>query len=199
MLNGLGDDACELLTKAPLTPASALRSSRVIPDAGGIYAFWFSDIPPLVSATGTLNRDGHRLLYVGIAPKAPSRAGKVSSSTLRTRLRTHVRGRIARSTLRRTLASLLADDLGLTLRLNHKQKPVMTDQHEAALTHWIAACSRVTWHVMPEAWKLEDALVSSGPRLPLNIKGSSDAFASELQSLRAIRLMRPPSRTPTSP
>jgi hypothetical protein len=58
----------------------------LIPQEGGVYAWWFSKAPPDVPVDDTAVCDDRRLLYVGIAPRKPSAAGSVSSRTLRHRI-----------------------------------------------------------------------------------------------------------------
>jgi hypothetical protein len=39
--------------------------------------------------------------------------------------------------------------------------------------------------ITAEPWVLEEVLITAGPRLPLNIRSSSDPFRLELRRLRA--------------
>jgi hypothetical protein len=75
--------------------AELSATPTLIPQEGGVYAWWFSESPPGVPVDDTTDHDGRRLLYVGIAPRKPSSAGSVSSRNLRHRLLTHCRGPIA--------------------------------------------------------------------------------------------------------
>lgn len=154
----------------------------LIPQEGGVYAWWFSKAPPGVPIDDTAVNDGRGLLYVGIAPRKPSAAGSVSSRTLRHRLLTHCRGPIASSTLRRTLAVLLAHDLGLSITRAISLKLKMAPEHETRLTAWMNENAQVVWSTCPAPWDVEDHLIK-GTRLPLNIRGSSDPFAKELSKL----------------
>src|SRR3954463_9877787 len=86
------------------TPAEILARPCPIPATAGVYGWFFREIPPGIDAAGTCQRDGLRLLYVGISPR---RAG--SSQSLRSRLRAHCRGDAYGSTLRLTVGCLLAD------------------------------------------------------------------------------------------
>jgi len=156
----------------------------LIPQEGGVYAWWFTKAPPEVPIDDTAVHDGRRLLYVGIAPRKPSMAGSVSSRNLRHRLLTHCRGPIASSTLRRTLAVLLARDLGLSITRAASLKLKMPAEHETQLTGWMNENAQVVWSTCAAPWEVEDHLIQ-GTRLPLNIRGSSDPFAKELSKLRS--------------
>jgi hypothetical protein len=156
----------------------------LIPQEGGVYAWWFSKPPPGVPIDDTAVNEGRWLLYVGIAPRKPSAAGSVSSRTLRHRLLTHCRGPIASSTLRRTLAVLLAQDLGLSLTRTASLKLKMPPENETWLTAWMSENARVVWSTCPEPWEVEDHMIQ-GTRLPLNIRGSSDPFAKILTKMRS--------------
>ena len=88
-----------------------------VPAAAGVYAWYFDQVPPGVPVRGCHSMSDGGLLYVGISPKAPPRAGGTPSrQTLRTRIRYHYRGNAAGFTLRLTLGSLLAERLGIQLR-----------------------------------------------------------------------------------
>jgi hypothetical protein len=156
----------------------------LIPQEGGVYAWWFSKAPSGVPIDDTAVHESRRLLYVGIAPRKPSAAGSVSSRNLRHRLLTHCRGPIASSTLRRTLAALLAQDLELSITRSISLKLKMPPEHETRLTAWMHENARVVWSTCPAPWEVEDHLIQ-GTRLPLNIRGSSDPFAKQLSKLRS--------------
>jgi hypothetical protein len=157
----------------------------LIPQEGGVYAWWFSKAPPGVPIDGTAVHEGRSLLYVGIAPRKPSAAGSVSSRNLRHRLLTHCRGPIASSTLRRTLAVLLAQDLGLSITRATSLKLRMSAEHETRLTQWMNENARVVWLTCSAPWEVEDCLIQGTWRLPLNIRGSFDPYSKELSKLRS--------------
>jgi hypothetical protein len=93
---------------------------------------------------------------------------------------------LASSTLRRTLACLLEAKLKLHLRRRASAKLWMTAADETRLTKWMDTNARVAWLCHDQPWLLEDELIDVGhPRLPLNIRGSSDPFRAELKKLRA--------------
>jgi hypothetical protein len=164
--------------------AELTGAPTLIPQEGGVYAWWFSKAPPGVPIESTAVHEGSRLLYVGIAPRKPSAAGGISSRNLRHRLLTHCRGPIASSTLRRTLAVLLARDLGLSITRAASLKLKMLPEDETRLTGWMNENAQVVWSTCPAPWEVEDHLIQ-GTRLPLNIRGSSDPFANELSKLRS--------------
>ena len=157
----------------------------LIPQEGGVYAWWFSTVPAGVPVEATVLNECRRLLYVGIAPRKPSAAGSQSNRTLRHRLLNHCRGPIASSTLRRTLAVLLAGGLDLSITPTKAGKLIMSPEHEVRLTHWMAENASVTWVVSATPWEIEDHMIQGTVRLPLNIRGSSDPFAKVLSKLRS--------------
>jgi hypothetical protein len=175
-----------LLHPERLYGVTELRDTpTLIPQEGGVYAWWFSKVPRGVPIDGTAVDKGRRLLYVGIAPRKPSVAGSISSRTLRNRLLNHCRGPVASSTLRRTLAVLLRDELDLSITLTKAGKLKMSPEHEARLTQWMAENAGVTWVVSATPWEVEDYMIQGAMRLPLNIRGSSDPFAKVLSNLRS--------------
>jgi hypothetical protein len=185
MTHSLSTTAEALLHPRRLYGVAELSDApTLIPQEGGVYAWWFSKTPPEVPIDDTAVHEGRRLLYVGIAPRKPSAGGSVSSRTLRHRLLTHCRGPIASSTLRRTLAVLLAQDLGLSITRATSLKLKMPAEHEARLTRWMNENAQVVWSTCPAPWEIEDHLIQ-GTRLPLNIRGSSDPFAKKLSKLRS--------------
>lgn len=166
-----------------------LADRKTIPDVGGVYGWWFNAPLAGVPLDGTLERDGYRLLYVGIAPRKPSAAGSYSKSTLRKRIAgNHLGARIGSSTLRRSLSWLLKSDLGFDISRNTAGKPVMSMEDEASLTAWMGEHAAVSFVADPQPWDIEDALVQSGPALPINIDGSSHPFSMTLKALRASKL-----------
>lgn len=168
------------------SPKEINENQGPVPRYAGLYGWWFRAPPPKVDMDGTIQRDGFSLLYVGIAPQRPAANGRTSKRTLHQRLRNHCRGPIATSTFRRSLAFLLAEDLGFQIIKGADGKVRIGREAEARLTDWIDQNARVSWVIHPEPWLLEDALISNGPRLPLNIRGSIDPFSRELRRIRAM-------------
>src|SRR4051812_8663100 len=110
MTHSLSMPAIQLLAPSQLYAPTVLGFSS-IPKAPGVYGWYFAVTPPGVPLEGTHEWKGFRLLYVGIAPRAPMQLGGTSGQTLAHRLRTHAKGPIGSSTLRRTLACLLSAEL----------------------------------------------------------------------------------------
>jgi hypothetical protein len=80
------------------------------------------------------------------------------------------------------LGVLLADQLGLTLRL-HAGRLNWGPEGEFTLTQWMTQHARVSWVVDDEPWALEHELIREVP-LALNVDGRDDAFAKSLSALR---------------
>jgi hypothetical protein len=166
--------------------AELVGEKELLPRGAGVYAWYFDADLPGVPTAGCCSYDGRNLLYVGIAPKRPSAAGKKSAATLRSRiLRNHFGGNAAGSTLRLTLGCLLAPTLGLELRpTSSGRKLTFGKEGETRLTQWMNQHARVTWVEHPEPWDLEHALIAAVP-LPLNLdQNRSHAFHTELSRLR---------------
>ena len=185
-----GLDISALLAPPKLVTAADILDDRtVVPDVGGIYGWWFNAELPDVPTEGTQSNEGYRLLYVGIAPRAPSAEGSRSSSTLRKRIvRNHLASRIASSTLRRSLAWILSETLNLTINRNAAGKATMSRDDEARLTMWMSRYAAVSFLPHESAWQIEQALVGSGtPTLPINIKGAGHEFKARLSAMRMGR------------
>jgi len=156
--------------------AEILARPSPVPDVPGIYAWYFRTLPGGVDANRCIEVQDRRLLYVGIAPRAPGR----SKATLRSRLRNHYRGNAEGSTLRLTIGCLL----GLELR-RVGQRTVMTfGPAELDLSTWMADNAFVTWIEDPKPWLLESVLIHSID-LPLNLdQNAYHAFHAHLSELR---------------
>jgi hypothetical protein len=160
------------------TPDEALQAERA-PNAPGLYAWFFREVPAAVPVGGCVHQDGNTLLYVGIAP---SRAG--SRSTLRKRLRGHLRGNASGSTLRLSVGCLLSEQLGLELRRTGRSERLTFGQGEEKLTTWLLENARLAWVEVAAPWKYEESLIHSAS-LPLNLdRNAKHPFYPELQSLR---------------
>lgn len=170
-----------------ISAAEIVADGRLIPSVAGIYGWWFRGDIPYVPLERTLSCQDHRLLYVGIAPREPSRNGSVSSSNLRKRIcRDHLGRRIARSTLRRSLAALLKDELGLNIVPNGAGKQAMSVQDEGKLTGWIREHGAVSWVACDRPWKTEAELLANVHiAFPINITGALQAFRQHLLALRS--------------
>jgi hypothetical protein len=96
----------------------------VVPEAPGFYAWWArperlaDSQPPIPAVYPSEASDDWALLYVGIAPKRPSRAG--ADRTIAARIsKDHRGGNIGGSTFRQSLAALLRERLGLVTKSGH--------------------------------------------------------------------------------
>src|SRR5690606_1512818 len=130
-----------------------LSDRSLVPDDAGIYAWWFDEEIPSVPLDGTLAHGSHRLLYVGIAPRAPSAAGSESKSTLGRRIGGNRLGRrIAGSTLRGSLAWRLTGHLGFESGRNATGKAVMLQEDEGRLTEWMSDHAAISFLCHGQAW-----------------------------------------------
>jgi hypothetical protein len=184
MAHVLSGEAGTFLAQAEFVNAETIRDRpSSVPAEAGIYGWWFDAALEEISE-GCHSKNGFSLLYVGIAPRTPQKDG-VKTRTLRDRLLNHCRGPMATSTLRRTLAALSKEQERLSIQRATSGKSQMSADDEAKLTRWMAKHARVTWLIAPSPWAIEDELLKHGPRLPLNIRGSSDSYRKELTQLRA--------------
>src|SRR5688572_23853962 len=104
-------------TPARLWTRDEMLGTDCVPRSPGVYGCYFREIPPAVPTEGCIVHDDLTLLYVGIAPKAPTQNGRSpSKATLRSRLRYHMRGNAYGSTLRLTLGCLMSERLGIALQ-----------------------------------------------------------------------------------
>ena len=186
MTHSLSAAAQPLLHPSRFYQVSEISATpALVPRLAGVYAWWFSKVPDGVPHEGVIERDNLLLLYVGIAPRRPSAVGGVSKRTLRNRLLNHCRGPIGSSTLRRTLVAILGAELRLRPVRRSNGKLSMSPEDESSLSRWMDDHARVNWIANSEPWEIEDYLISEGARLPLNIRGSSDPFATQLSQLRS--------------
>jgi hypothetical protein len=160
------------------TVADVIRTPSAAPDEGGVYAWWFDELPN-VPLEGAWENYGFRLAYVGIASSRPG-----SRRTLRQRLRNHCTGPIATSTLRRSLAAVLTELLDLHPFVGLNKKVKISDAEEVRLSTWLSQHGRVTWVTDPTPWVYEAELLKDGPQLALNISGNCHEFTSKLRALR---------------
>jgi len=188
MTHSLSSEARSLLSPPGLFTIHQINTNpALVPKSAGIYGWWFSTPPRGVPLDGTVACDGARLLYVGIAPRAPTLNGQTSKKSLRDRLKNHCRGPIGSSTLRRTLACLLVDQLKLDIQRRPSGKLFLSQSQEAALTGWMDASAKVGWIIATEPWRIEKELIACAEiSLPLNIQGVRNTFANKLKQLRAL-------------
>jgi hypothetical protein len=170
--------------------SEVLSKPSCVPAADGIYGWWFRCLPAQIDISGCQRHQGLMLLYVGISPKRPPANGHApSKQNLHRRLRQHYTRTAAASTLRRTLGCLLAEELGLRLRLlGSSGRRTNFGDGEPRLSEWMAANTLVSWVVRKQPWELEDELIRTLD-LPLNLEGNQrNAFHATLTRARALCL-----------
>jgi hypothetical protein len=157
-----------------------LEKPEIIPATRGVYAWFFRSLPPGVPTDGCFDRNGSKLLYVGISPKDDR-----SKQTLRRRIVYHLRGNAEGSTLRLTLGVLLTSVSGFPLRrVGSGRRLTFTHAGEQWLDAWMDANAAVCWVSDPQPWQLERALLGTAS-LPLNIQHNRQhPFCSHLTQMR---------------
>lgn len=180
------DDLKRILSAEPVAREVAISRGTPVPKAGGVYAWWFDELPGDLDATDCIERDGSMLLYVGISPKAPPRNGRVASSqSLRSRITTHYTGNAAGSTLRLSLGSLLASTLGIELRRFGSGDRLHFGVGERELSRWMHEHARVGWVVDEAPWELESRLFGKLV-VPLNLDGNDHCgFHARMREVRS--------------
>lgn len=163
-----------------------LENPSPVPREPGVYAGFFRSVPSQVPTAGCVYHQRHVLLYAGISPKAPPKAGgRPSHQTLWNRIRYHMRGNAYGSTLRLTLGCLLAEDLGIQLQRVGTGKRMTFGTGEAVLSEWMEANATVAWVVHPKPWLPEPAVISS-LAVPLNLADNREhPFYRTLKGVRA--------------
>jgi hypothetical protein len=189
---GSRDDIAQaLLLAEPRSRAEVLGRPCPVPDAGGVYGWWFRQVPSAVDASRCAVRDGLTLLYVGISPKeAPARGDQASRSTLRSRITTHYAGNAEGSTLRRTLGCLLENELGIELRRVGSGQRYTFVEGEQRLSAWMADNAFVALVPCERPWEVERELIGSID-LPLNLdENRHHPFHPGLSAIRSAALRR---------
>lgn len=179
LMTDLSLTAERVLQPRSLTHPAEVRGAPAEP---GIYGWWMRvdslDVPP----ADYRENDGFELLYVGISPRRPGAAGRVSKGNIRKRLNQHVNGNASQSTLRRTLGVLLTARLGLTLGM-HSGRTHYGDG-EPLITRWMHENARVAYAIDPKPWEAEGELLEHAV-LALNISGrGDDEFARSISAQR---------------
>jgi len=164
--------------------ADVLGSSVPVPAQGGVYGWWFRQVPTLVVADGCCQHEALRLLYVGISPNRPAGNGRPpNGQSLRDRIKYHYTGNAEGSTLRKTLGCILADELGIQLRRVGSGNRMTFAEGEQKLSAWMAENAHVSWIVRDRPWELEDDLIAALD-LPLNLQGNP---RNRFHSVRRVR------------
>jgi hypothetical protein len=182
----MNETISSLLQPEQLHEISVLHRSSSIPRLSGIYAWYFTEIPPGVPIQECHRVLDHTLLYIGIAPKETRGTTKPSRRTLHHRIyQDHIRGNAEGSTLRLTLGLLLSKRLGIQLRrVGSGRRFTFTNVGEQILDGWMASNAKVVWAVSDKPWKIEKALLASSLSLPLNLQGNNHLFGSHLLQIR---------------
>jgi len=177
------------------TRAEVLARPCPIPDAPGVYGWWFKSIPGRMDVKACAKANGLALLYTGISPKRPPANGSAASRQhLRGRIKAHYAGNAEGSTLRKTLGCLLASELGIELRRVGSGNRMTFVLGEQALSRWMQENAFVSWLGHEEPWELESRLIAAVD-LPLNLDGNArNQFHPELtgtrkQAVEAARLL----------
>ncbi|WP_037411540.1 GIY-YIG nuclease family protein [Candidatus Solirubrobacter pratensis] len=171
---------------APIfTAADVLGRPSRVPDRPGVYGWFFREAPPGIDPSRSYERDGMRLLYVGISPKAPPGNGRPpSTQNLRKRIRYHYTGNAEGSTLRLTLGCLLAPQLGIELRRVGSGNRLTFSAGETILREWMAVNALVTILEDEQPWIPEQEIIGRLD-LPLNIE--HNAHNTQRQFVRDTR------------
>ena len=178
------------LSEALFSPERVWSRSEVLsrpspaPAEPGIYAWYFKNLPPTVTASDCVRFRGLTLLYVGISPARATTKGIPSRRNIRNRLREHLRRNASSSTLRLSLGCLLSEKLGIELRRVGGSKRLTFSTGEATLNGWLDDNAFVTWAVVTEPWKYEADIVSR-VSLPLNLDhNDGHRFREKLSAVR---------------
>src|SRR5262245_40245275 len=150
--------------KFPISPperlysrAEVLQRPSPVPNANGLYAWYFRNIPSVIPTDNCLEFNGTMLLYIGIAPDKINKPN--SRATLLKRIRQHYAGNAEGSTLRRTLGVLLADQSGFPLRrVGSGKRFTLTHAGEQFLDDWMQKNSLFAWMELLEPWTIERML-----------------------------------------
>ena len=185
---GCPGDPLVLRPKRVWSRDEVLARDSPVPRAAGVYGWYFRDLPSgEIPIAECVTFEDLTLLYAGIAPRAPSAAGKPSGQTLRSRLRAHYAGNASSSTLRRSIGCLL----GLTLQETGRTRRWTFGDSETQLDKWMQQNALVCWQSDPEPWLIESKLFAE-IALPLNIdQNLRNPFRERLKEIRANCRGRP--------
>ncbi len=167
--------------------AEVLNRPSPVPAKAGAYG-WYFDLPPGETPIADSHEwDGHRLLYVGIAPKKPPASGKPNARTVADRIREHYNLNAYGSTLRLSLGCLLGLELRRIASKKHPgdaKRMTFGRDGERQLNEWMSAHARVVWEACADAWDVEHDLLQR-LALPLNLDANShSSFHEHLSELR---------------
>ena len=166
-----------------LSREEVLSKPSLIPDANGLYGWYFKKIPGETPTAKYITKDNKTLLYVGISPDKASKPN--STQNLRKRIIYHYRGNAEGSTLRKTLGILLAEESRYPLRrVGSGKRMTLTHAGEKWLDNWMQENAFICWMEHDEPWTIEEDLISIA-HPPLNIVGNSKHHF--YLTLRAVR------------
>ncbi len=146
-----------------LFPDCFRLSTPPIPKEGGIYAWYFKEVPPLMPDVGCTARDGKGLFYIG------------QTDDLNRRIKEHYEGTVGQSTLRLSLGVLFEDQM--------KATGIIGLNREGLLTKWMKENAFVCWIGHKDHAIIEKDVIGKG-WLPLNINHSLHPFSQELKAMR---------------
>ena len=158
-----------------------------LPQAPGVYAWCFRQLPLDVPSMGCLSHEGCTMLYVGISPDG--RLRPTSRQGLRSRIRHHLGGNAEGSTLRRTLGTLLSGQSGFPLRrVGSGKRMTLTHLGEQWLDGWLNENALLFWQTVEQPWLLEEEIIT-GVSCPLNLRGNENhPFSRALRDLRSAAI-----------
>ena len=173
--------------KGPARRTDIMSGKVSLPQAPGVYAWCFRQLPPDVPSTGCLSHEGWPMHYVGISPDGRSRPS--SRQGLRSRIRHHLGGNAEGSTLRRTLGILLAGQSGFPLRrVGSGKRMTLTHLGEQWLDDWLDKNALLFWRTVEQPWLLEEEIIAS-VSCPLNLRGNENhPFSRALRDMRSAAI-----------
>ena len=154
-----------------------LARSCPVPKEGGIYAWYFRELPPAVPCCRVPEFKGLKLLYIGTSPATAN-----SRNNLRRRIRADFNRNASCSTLRMTLGCLLADKLSIVVRRAGGR--LTFGEGEAKLSDWMEANAYVAWVEHERPWSIEEEIIRKVSPL-LNLDHNKEScFHRELSEIR---------------
>jgi hypothetical protein len=173
--------------EGPARRLEIMSGTISLPQAPGVYAWCFRQLPPDVPSLGCLSHEGWPMLYVGISPDGRSRPS--SRQGLRSRIRHHLGGNAEGSTLRRTLGILLSGQSGFPLRrVGSGKRMTLTHLGEQWLDGWLDENALLFWRTVEQPWLLEEEIIRN-VSCPLNLRGNEKhPFNTALRGLRSAAI-----------
>lgn len=167
----------------------ALRKDSPIPRCGGLYAWYFRNLPVVVPVEGCVQFEDYYLMYVGISPRKEGGNGN-----LRKRIQNHFgktpSNNASRSTLRLSLGCLLSEHENLNINLQRIDGRIHFNDDEKLLSEWMSQNAKVAWCTYYRPWEIEKEIIWQ-LSLPLNLDHNTQhPFYNNLHSLRKGRKNR---------